>query len=108
MVKKPPAMQETRVWFPGQENSLEKETATHSSILAWRIPWTEEAGGLQCMGSQTVEHDFTAKQQQTKLTSSSSDTDSEPHLWVSKSNLASESSGMLVKLAFCRDPSQMF
>ena len=79
VVKKPPAMQETRVRFPGQENSLEKEMATHSSILTWRIPSTEEAGGLQCMRSQTAEPDSTAKQQQTKLTSSSSDTDTVSH-----------------------------
>ena len=45
-------MQETRVRFLGQENSLVKEMATHSSILAWRIPWTEEPGGLQSVGSQ--------------------------------------------------------
>ena len=45
-------MQETRVWFLGQEDPLEKEMAAHSSILAWRIPWTEEPGGLQTMGSQ--------------------------------------------------------
>ena len=42
---------------PGWEDSLEKEMATHSSILAWRIPWTEEPGGLQFMGSQRVGHD---------------------------------------------------
>ena len=45
VVKNPPVMQEMRVQFLGQENSLEKETATHSSILAWRIPWAEEPGG---------------------------------------------------------------
>ena len=45
-----PAMQETRVRFPGQEDPLEKEMATHSSILAWRIPWTEEPGEPQSMG----------------------------------------------------------
>ena len=45
-VKRLPAMEETSVWFLGQENRLEKEMATHSSILAWRIPWTEEPGGL--------------------------------------------------------------
>ena len=45
-------MQETRVRFLGQEDPLEKEMATHSSILAWRISWTEEPGGLQSMGSQ--------------------------------------------------------
>ena len=52
-----PAMQETRVQSLGREDPLEKETATHSSILAWRIPWTEEPGGLQSMGSQRVGHD---------------------------------------------------
>ena len=46
-------------WVPylGQENTLEKEMATHSSILAWRFPWTEEPGGLQSMGSQGVRYD---------------------------------------------------
>ena len=57
MVKKPPAMQETWVQFLGWEDPLEKEMAIHSSILAWRIPWTEEPGGLQSMGSQRVGHD---------------------------------------------------
>ena len=51
-VRNLPAMQETQVRFLGQEDPLEKEMATHSSILAWRIPWTEEPGGLQSMGSQ--------------------------------------------------------
>ena len=46
MVKNPPVMQETRVQSLGREDSLEKEMATHSSVLAWRIPWTEEPGGL--------------------------------------------------------------
>ena len=53
-----PAMQETRVWSPGSKDPLEKGMTTHSSILAWRIPWTEEPGGLQSMGSQRVEHDW--------------------------------------------------
>ena len=57
MVKNLPAMQETLVQLLGQEDPLEKEMATHSSILAWKIPWTEEPGGLQSMGSQRVEHD---------------------------------------------------
>ena len=52
-------MQEIRVLSLGQEDPLEKEMATHSSILAWEIPWTEEPGGLQSMGSQRVGHDFT-------------------------------------------------
>ena len=53
MVKNLPAMQETQVRSLGQEDSLEKGMATHSSILAWRIPWTEEPGGLQSTGSQS-------------------------------------------------------
>ena len=57
MVKNLPAIQETQVRSLGQEDPLEKEMATHSSILAWKIPWVEEPGGLQSMGSQRVEHD---------------------------------------------------
>ena len=56
-VKNPPAMQETRVQSLGREDPLEKGMATHSSILAWRIPCTEEPGRLQSMGSQRVKHD---------------------------------------------------
>ena len=56
MVKKLPTMQETRVQSLGPEDPLEKGMATQSSILAWRIPWTEEPGGLQSMGSQRVGH----------------------------------------------------
>ena len=55
-VKILPAMKETWVRFLGQEDLLEKEMATHSSILAWRIPRTKEPGGLQSLGSQTVGH----------------------------------------------------
>ena len=58
MVKNLPAMQETRVRSLGGEDPLDKGTATHSSIHAWRIPWTEEPGGLQPMGSQRVGHDW--------------------------------------------------
>ena len=57
MVKNLPAMQETRIQSLGGEDPLEKGMATHSSIVAWRIPWTEEPGGLLCMGSQRVGHD---------------------------------------------------
>ena len=56
-VKNLPAMQQTQVQFLGREDSLEKDMAIHSSILAWRIPWTEEPGGLQSMASQRVGHD---------------------------------------------------
>ena len=55
-VKRLPTMRETRIQSLGQEDLLEKEMATHSSILAWKIPWTEEAGRLQSMGSQRVGH----------------------------------------------------
>jgi len=57
MVKNLPAMQETHVQSLGREDPLEKETATHSSILTWRIPWKEETGRLQYMGSQRVRYD---------------------------------------------------
>ena len=56
-VKNLAAMQETWVRSLGREDPPEKEMATHSSILAWRIPWTEEPGGLQSMGLQRVGHD---------------------------------------------------
>ena len=57
-VKNLPAMQETPVQSPGREDPLEKEMATRFSILAWRIPWTEEPGGLQSVGSQRVSPDW--------------------------------------------------
>ena len=56
-LKRLPAMRETWARSLGWEDPLEKEMATHSSILAWRIPWMEEPGGLQSTGSQRVEHD---------------------------------------------------
>jgi len=57
IVKNPPAMQETRIQPLGWEDPVEKGMATHASILAWEIPWTEEPGGLQSMGSQRVGQD---------------------------------------------------
>jgi len=57
-VKNMPVIQETQVQFLGQEDPLEKGMVTHSSIVAWRIPWTEEPGGLQSMGLQRVGHDL--------------------------------------------------
>ena len=56
-VKSLPTMQETWIRFLGQGDPLEKEIATHFNILAWRIPWAEEPGGLQSMGSHRVGHD---------------------------------------------------
>ena len=58
-VKNPYLMQETQVRSLGWEVPLEKEMATHSNILAWRIPWTEKSGGLQSMRLQRVRHDLT-------------------------------------------------
>ena len=57
MVKRLSTMQETRVRSLGQEDPLEKEMAIHSSTIAWKIPWTEEPGRLQSIGSQRVRHD---------------------------------------------------
>ena len=57
IVKNPPAMQETRIQPLGWDDPVEKGMATHASILAWEIPWTEEPGGLQSMGSQRVGQD---------------------------------------------------
>ena len=58
MVKNLPAMREIRVGSLGGEDPLEKAMAIHSSLLAWRIPWTEELGGLQSLGSHRVGQDF--------------------------------------------------
>ena len=55
-VKNLPAMQETQIQFLGRKDPLEKEMASHSSILAWRIPWMEEPGGLQSTGSRRVRY----------------------------------------------------
>ena len=69
MVKNLPAMQETQetqVWSLGQEDPLEEEIANHSSILAWKIPWRQETGGLQSKGSQRAGHDWTHRVQQLK------------------------------------------
>ena len=61
MVKNPPAVQEKQVWSFGQEDPMQKRMATHSSILAWRIPQTEEPGQLQSIGPQRVGHDWAIK-----------------------------------------------
>ena len=55
-IKNLPTMQDTRIRFLGWEDPLKKGIATHLSILAWRIPWTEEPGGIQSMGSQRIGH----------------------------------------------------
>ena len=68
VVRNLPAMQETRFQSLGWEDPLEKEVATHSSILAWRIPWTEKPGGLQSMGLQRVGHDLATKEKQQQTT----------------------------------------
>ena len=67
MEKNLPAMQETQVQSLGWEDALEKGIATHSSILAWRIPWTEEPGGLRSVGSQRVDMDMTKATEHTHI-----------------------------------------
>ena len=79
MVKNPPAMQETWVWPLGWEDFLEEGMATHSSILAWRIPWTEETGRLQSMGSKTAGHDWATKTQTARHGNDGPGRCSEPH-----------------------------
>ena len=69
VVKNPPAMQETRVWFLSREDPLEKEMPIHYRILAREIPWTEEPGRLQSMGGKR--HDLVTKQQQQREETSS-------------------------------------
>ena len=61
VVKNPPAMQKSWVQSLGQEDPLEKKMTTHSSIVAWRIPWTEKSGGLQSMGLQRVGYNLVTK-----------------------------------------------
>ena len=67
MVKSPPAIQETRVRSLGHENPLEKGRATHSSILAWRIPWTEEPDGLESTGVTRVRLDLALTQMKEQI-----------------------------------------
>ena len=64
---KEPTKQETPVQSPGREDPLEEKMATHTSILAWRISWAEEPGGLQFTGSQRAGHDLATKQQQQNI-----------------------------------------
>ena len=82
-------MQEMRVRWLGWEDPLEKEIATHSSILAWEIPWTEETGGLQSMGSQRVGHDRVTKQQISHPLMPTGSLPSNPHSSLSELNLIS-------------------
>ena len=76
MVTNPPATQETWVWSLGWEDPLEEGTTTHSSILAWKIPWTEAPCGLQSMGSQRVRHNRATKHSTAQLAIS-------PTCWIS-------------------------
>ena len=82
VVRNPPAGQETQetwVWSLGQEDPLEEEMATHSSILVWKIPWPEEPGGLQSVGLQRVGHEWATKHRSIKLLGHLSSTDSSVH-----------------------------
>ena len=88
-VKSLPVMQETQVWFLGWKDPLEKEMATHFSILAWRIPWTEELGELQSMGSQRVRHDW------------ANNTHTHTHTILPTERKAVSSTYWFMKLKFC-------
>ena len=72
-------MQETWVGSLGREDPLEKEMATHSSILAWRIPWTEKHGGLQSSGSQRVGHDWATSEEEEECVKQTGLLDQEVH-----------------------------
>ena len=76
MVKHLPTMQETQVRSLGREDPLEKEMAAHSSVLAWRVPWTEEPGGLQSIGSQRVRQ---VKQDLSNYKSDKTEATEQPH-----------------------------
>ena len=82
MVKNLPAMWETWVRFLGWEDPLQKGMTTHSSSLAWRIPWTEESGGLKSMGSQRVGHDWATKTHTHNFKSSEEPKCDLVHVWL--------------------------
>ena len=82
LVKNLPVVQETQDQSLGWEDPLQKEMATHSSILAWRIPWTEEPGRLQSMGLQRIGHNLVTKQQQQKQPFTYTQTHTQSHLAV--------------------------
>ena len=82
MLKHLPTMLETQVQSLGREDLLEKEMATHSSILAWRIPWMEVPGRLQSMGLQRIGHNLVTKQQQQKQPFTYTQTHTQSHLAV--------------------------
>ena len=70
-VKNPPAIRKTLVWSLGQEDPLEKGMATHSNILAWRMPWTQTPGRLQFMGAQRIRHSWATNTFKQKLKNAS-------------------------------------
>ena len=83
------------VWSLGQEDPLKKEVTTHSSILAWRIPWTEEPGGLQSMGSQRVRHDWATN----TFTHSISVETSYAVIWIEDSQLSIQATESLFSVS---------
>ena len=104
MVKHLPAVQETQVRCLGREDPLEKEMATHSSILAWRISWTEEPGRLQSMGVQRVRHDWATNTHKRSGGDQRCVRDLESHFICSRwSCLPSESLALWVKIMFSRN-----
>ena len=97
-VKRLLTMQETRVHSLGQEDPLEKEKATHSSTLAWKIPWTEERGRLQSMGLQRVDFTFTIQAAKTKP---GTDCDSGHELLIAKFRLKLKKVGKTISPFRC-------
>ena len=103
MVKNLPAMQKTRVHSLGWEDLLEKGMATHSSVLAWENPWTEESGGLQSMGSQEsgmterLNHHSTYKSSSTQNCRAPSDRGKHRDPRISRTNYFTQLSAALIK-----------
>ena len=87
MVKNSPAMQKTWVWSLGWDDPLEKKTATHFSILAWKVPWTEEPGGLWSIGAQRIGHDWVTNSIQSAKTRPGADCGSDHELLIEKFRL---------------------
>ena len=106
-LKRLPGMRETRVRSLGREDPLEKEMATHSSILAWRIPWREEPGRLQSMGSPRVGHDWATSLTHSSLTSSVKWVCSHDHSIVLEKAMTPHSGTLAWKIPWMEEPGRL-